>query len=251
MTEHEIRAMRFEEIPLIVDLVRESFDTGLESYMIYGQPGISAFLSVPYKYPKWNHDRKSMVAVIDDKVLGFAEFRLVDEKAGFLSYICVARHAQGKGIAKQLIADFLIAHPGLSQLSLDVFRPNVGARGLYEKFGFRRIATSAWVTRPLPPPKGSVGIPSLPAAMAAFDTHGFCEVDVIIDEDVVRVGFIGKAVVRCSTTSSFENNVLLAGLKAIFPHLHKAFAVIPESQVSSLSAAHEVLILADRMTLRI
>jgi ribosomal protein S18 acetylase RimI-like enzyme len=251
MTEPEIRAMRVEEIPLIVDLVRESFDTRLGSYMIYGQPGIGAFLSVPYKYPQWKHDRKSIVAVIDDRILGFAEFRLIDGEVGFLSYICVASHARGKGIAKQLIAAFLIAHPSLNELNLDVFHTNVEAVGLYEKLGFRRIATSAWVTKALPPPKGSVGIPSLPAAMAAFDAHGFCEVDAIVDEEVIRVGFIGKATVRCSTTSSFENNILLAGLKAVFPHLDQAFAVIPEGNVSSLNAAHEVLTLSDRMTLAI
>lgn len=251
MPEFEIRTLRLEEIPRIVEMVRASFDSRLGSYMIYGQSGIGTYLSVPFKYPKLLHNGVSLVAVIDDGVVGFAEFRLTDSNTAFLSYICVDPDVQGRGIAGQLIRRFLAMEPSITALSLDVFHSNVRARNIYEKIGFQRSATSAWVSRSLPPPKGAVGIRSLPAAMAAFESHGFCEFDVVLDHDVTRVGLLGLNTVRCTSARSFENDVLLGGLRQVFPQLTAAFTVLPQAQLPSLKIAHEVLTLSDRMTLAI
>ena len=251
MTEYRIRMMRREEIPAIVEMVRASFDSSLRPYMIYGQSGICSYLSIPFKYPDLVYAQESSVVTIDGGVVAYAEFRLIDSSTAFLSYICVAPHFQGRGIASQLIERFLAMKPGITELNLDVFPDNARARKLYEKLGFRRRATSAWVRRSLPPPAGALGIPSLPAAMAAFDKYGFCEFDVVIGQDLTRVGLLGSNTVRCTTVKSFEDDLLLGGLREAFSQLTGAFAVLPHAQSSTLTTAHEVLTLSDRMTLAV
>lgn len=251
MTEFEIRPLRLEEIPKIVEMVQASFDSRLGSYMIFGQSGIKSYLSVPFRYPRILHSDISLVTIIDNDVVAFAEFRLTAGNTAFLSYICVAPHVQGRGIAGQLIRRFLAMTPYITELKLDVFRSNTRARDLYTKLGFQRSTTAAWVSRSLPPPMGAVAILSMPAAMAAYDSHGFCEFDVVVDHNVTRVGLLGLHTVRCTSAGSFEDSVLLGGLRLAFSKLTAAFAVLPESQVSSLKTAHEVLTLSDRMTLAV
>lgn len=251
MTGYKIRTMRREEIPTVVEMVRASFGSQLRPYMIFGQVGISSYLSIPFEYPNVAHTQESLVAVMDSDVVAYAEFRFIDSSTAFLSYICVAPHAQGRGIASQLIERFLAMKPSITELNLDVFPSNTRARKLYEKLGFRRVATSAWVRRPLPAPTSAVSIPSLPAAMAAYDRYGFCEFDVVVGRDLTRVGLLGSNTVRCTTARTFEDDVLLGGLREVFSQLTGAFAVLPHAQSSSLKSAHEVLTLSDRMTLAV
>lgn len=250
MTQPSIRNLTLDDVPTVVQMVRDSFDSRLRPFMIYGQHGMVNFLSVPLEFPECKSDRQQLVMEIEGAIVGFADFRLLGDGAGFLSYICVASHARGQGVATRLIDFFLASHPDVTELSLDVFRENSSARALYSKLGFESKYTSAWVTRSVPDPSGSVAIPALPASIAAFRAHGFCELGVKLGQDSFNVGLIGAQTVRCPSTSSFENDALLSGLRGVFPHVDRAFAIVLESDLPSLRVRHELVTLADRMQLK-
>ena len=65
------------------------------------------------------------------------------------------------------------------------------------------------------------------------------------------MGLIGLHTVRCMTVESFENDELLAGLHSVFQDADRAFTVIPETAVSGIKSAHEIVNLSARMTVRV
>ena len=246
-----IRKMHLDDVPVVAEMVRDSFDSQFWPFMIYAQHGIAAFLSVPLQYPGSSPEQHSLVLSREEGVQGFADFRVLNDRAGFLSYICVKPTARGHGVATNLIMHFLSHHPHLTELRLDVFRGNAPALAMYKKLGFESRGSAAWVTRALPAPHGSVAITSLAISLAAYSVYGFCEFDVLLNRERVKVGLLGPNVLRCSTIESFGNDKLLASLHQMFPHADSAFAVVSEAAVADLQVAHQVVNLSDRMTLDI
>ncbi|MFC9335672.1 GNAT family N-acetyltransferase [Arthrobacter sp. NPDC057009] len=217
--------------------------------MIYAQHGIERFLTVPFHYPNCNTDKVLLAKSWNHEILGFADFRLHEDNSAFLSYICVAEEARGRGIATGLISSFLEENPHVTHLGLDVFDDNTAAKALYEKLGFETQSASAWITRPIPEPHGAVSIASLPAAVSAFEAHGFCELDVRRGIERLNMGRIGEEVLRCPSAASFDDDGLLSAVRSAFPELKEAFAIIPVSEVPAVTSKHEIATVSNRMRL--
>lgn len=247
-----VRTLTQADVPAVSGLIHDSFGAELRPFMTYTQHGIGAFLSVPLKYPGSDPERHLLVAVDGSKpqdVTGFAEFRVTDGNVGFLSYICVAESARGRGVARALLGSFRDEHPELNELRLDVFRDNAPAVSLYRKLGFKPTSTVAWVTRSMPPPAGAARIRSLPTAMANFNAYGFCEMEVVGEASETRIGLIGEKVLRCFSAQAFDDDVLLSRLSGHFPRTETALVILPAASVPEISSIHQVINLSDRMKL--
>lgn len=244
-----IRFLCQKDIPAVVELLHRSFDNRLRSFMTYTQQGIGHFLSVPLQYPGLQSDRIRLVVVQEEEVVGFADYRMLGDQNGHLSYICVKPTARGQGVASALITEFLRMYPQVEVLSLDVFRDNGPARALYTKLGFEVQEIAAWVTRFLPTPLASVSINSVEASMAAYRRYGFCELDVCFDQQRLTVGLMGSDLVRCFSIDAFENDALLAGIRQVFNFAERAMTVVPETRLIEIKNPHTVVTLSDRMSL--
>lgn len=247
-----VRDMVHSDARLVSSLILHSFDAALRPFMTYTQHGLEAFLSVHTKFPGADPERRLLVATdrsSPDGVLGYAEFRIVRDNVGFLSYICVAEPARGRGIARALIRSFLDEHSELSELELDVFQDNAPALSFYQKLGFRPVSSVAWVTRSMPHPAGTAPIQSLPAALASLRTYGFCELKVINETATIKVGLIGQKVVRCFSAEVFDNDDLLRRVRGHFPGTETALAILPVAGLADLLSHYEIIQRSDRMTL--
>ncbi|WP_158862987.1 GNAT family N-acetyltransferase [Leifsonia sp. AG29] len=245
-----IRRLTRSDVPAVVDMIGRSFAKPLWPYMTYTQAGAAKHLDVAVRYPSAVEPRYLIVAEDDrsGQPIGFADFKLVDDRVGFLSYICVDQAARGRGLATAMFRDFLRANPEVDSVSLDTFRDNAVARALYERWGFTAVSSSVWVTRRLPVAGNAPLVPGLAVSLAALATYGFCELRVRRDATESRVGVMGESVLRCFDAETFEDDELLAGVRGLMPELELAFAVLPESQAGSLAAAHDVVLVSDRMT---
>ncbi|WP_426987620.1 N-acetyltransferase family protein [Pseudarthrobacter sp. Y6] len=244
--------MILADVAAVSRLIRDSFSAEVRSFMTYTQHGIAAFLSVPLKYPEADPDRHFLVALDAGRpqvIAGFAEFRVVAGKVGFLSYVCVAELFRGRGVARTLLSSFRKENQELQGLQLDVFRDNSPAKSLYRKLGFETESAVAWVTRSTPRPSGFVKIRALPMAIASHSVYGFCEMAVVNESGETRIGLIGGEVLRCFAFESFIDDVLLSGVSRLFPSVRTALAILPVDTLSDISTSHRVINYSDRMYL--
>jgi ribosomal protein S18 acetylase RimI-like enzyme len=252
VTPGTIRELQLRDTPVVVALLRESFEPDLWPLMTYTQHGAAEYLSVPLRFPDFTPAARSLVMLNDDgtgSVFGFADFRVLGADAAHLSYICVAPEARGRGVATALIREFLTTHPSVTRLSLDVFNDNVPARSLYAKLGFDMSDSSVWITRPLPRASGSVTVDNLPFALAAYSSYGFCELQVNGGFGIRRYGLLGRATVRAFTAESFDDDEVFAGLHALFADTTTAFCIVPDAELGLIQSEHSLVKRNDRMIL--
>lgn len=226
-----ISAPTTADVDEVAALVRASFADRLHPFMTYAQSGIGAFLSAIIEYPLLfpNH-RLLTCRDADEKVTGFAEFR-IDGETALLSYICVAPAARRAGLARGMIADFLNNNSKLTRLDLDVFEDNEPAVRLYQHMGFIGMGRSLWLTRPLPVPAAEVVQPINPAgAIAAHARYGFCEMPVHRNGRQHRLGRIGVRTLRCFEAEDFGDEALLAAVRHLLPELETALVILPAEQ---------------------
>lgn len=129
--------LEFKDLEAIIHLVRNSFNDNHLKASIYKTKGILTFLEseILNKYSPYIY----LAAKIDDKVVGFAEFKLFkDSSTAFLNMISTSVDHKGKGIANKLI-HFSIEYfkeLNFSNVQLDVFESNIVAKKWYEGLGF-------------------------------------------------------------------------------------------------------------------
>lgn len=254
MSSSTIRALRVDDIPEVVVLLRASFEPRLWPLMTYTQPGVARYLAAPLHFPGATPSNVSLVMVADrvgiaGGVVGFADFRVLDNDRAHLSYICVAEGARGNGFATKLIREFLRLHPSISEMSLDVFRDNHPARSLYSKLGFRVSGKSTWIKRPLPVGEGVVAVDNLPFALAAHSAYGFCELDVRHPTGNRRYGLLGDTTVRTFSAEAFVADAPLAALHAMFDGTTTALYVAPDDELEGIQCDFEIVEMNDRMSL--
>ncbi|WP_308467867.1 GNAT family N-acetyltransferase [Rathayibacter soli] len=250
----QIRDANIEDLDGIAALLRHSFDRSLWRYMIYAQRGIHEYLAVDMRYPSTASDRRLIVATSDrlpNTLAGFADYRTGQDGQIFLSYICVEADSQGRGVASALLARVCDPSHGLRQMQLDVFDDNVRACNLYYKMGFVASGASVWVDRRLPKSRGRASLMAPHTALAAHARYGFCEVLVGEGESTERLGLIGAQTIRCFSSSTFQNDELLAGMHTLFPDTDRAFFVLPEEAEPELRVQHQVIKRSIRMTLAV
>ena len=253
MADFILAPVRIEDTAAIVDLVRDSFDEERAPFLAYARPGMAAHLAIAVRYPGATPDRVLVAArdADDGRLLGFADFRVLEDGVGFLSYVAVSPDARGKGIATALIHDFLDTRPQITTLKLDVFRDNEPARRLYARMGFVLEATGAWATRPIPRGHGDLRVSGLPNSLAVYDAYGFCELDVELAGGPTTVGILGPSVLNARSLPNFLNDKLLAGLAEMFPDLTTAFVAVPESALPDITVRHRLEGLSDRLSLAV
>jgi ribosomal protein S18 acetylase RimI-like enzyme len=216
-----IRWARPEDAASMAAISRGCFTEPLRSALVTTQPGIAAFWETVLRMPRSFPGRHLVVAAIDGRVVGMAEFR-TSAGVAHLSHICVTEAAQGQGIATRLITWFARGLESSTTFELNVFDENAAAIGLYRSLGFKAESAVDWILTPLPDEDGAAPpvlvVDNAHEQAAWFGTFGFCEVrGAREDAAPFHVGRVGQTVLRLFDPRDLEDESLLRALRALFP----------------------------------
>lgn len=249
----DVRPAVLADVSLLADLTARSFDPSLHPYLTVAQAGAAQFLALVVTHPHLHPGRELLVAVIEEAVVGYADLRTSPDGEAFLSYLCVVEEARGRGVATALL-DAFRAERAPRSLALDVFTSNEAANGLYDRLGFGRGPLSTWVTRPLP---AAAGVPAPVEAFASqhatHEAYGFSQFrtnDLHVTGGTrapSTFGRIGDTVLKCLAPADFDDDDMLAALRASFPTTTEAFAIVADD--SRPASAHRVVVTSERRTL--
>lgn len=134
----EVRAARRSDLDAVLRIDREGFD----DFWAFDKPALAhARRATPH--------HRYVVATAGREILGYAITGKA-AKTGYLQRLCVAAHAQKKGIGAQLIADALLwsARAGARSVLVNTQEINDAARRIYERTGFvlddQRLTVLEW-----------------------------------------------------------------------------------------------------------
>lgn len=251
-----LRPLARADLAAVGALVTESFEARLTPFMVAAQPGWADFVGVALDHPRHFPAQRLRVAELDGTVVGFADFRAPGDGTGFLSYICVAPDARGRGIARALFRGCVQEAGDLHTVALDVFEDNEPARAMYAAMGFEKGDVQVWWQAPIAAVAAAEGtaaepvaLAGLPLALAALERYGFCELSGTLAGHDVRCGRIGPGVLRLFSAEEFDDVDLAASLARDFPELTTTFGVLPASHQPSAVGA-EAFNRVIRMTTR-
>jgi [ribosomal protein S18]-alanine N-acetyltransferase len=121
-----VRDMTPADVPSVVAIERASY-------------------SVPWSEPTFRgllrrRDAELIVAIIDDRVIGYAVFWCVVDQ-GELGNVAVSAAARRRGVGELLVAEIIRRAAGrrVRELFLEVRPSNETARRLYDRFGFTPV----------------------------------------------------------------------------------------------------------------
>lgn len=236
------RPLERRDLEDVVHLMTTSFLPERSPYMVGTQHGWGRFVEVALEHPTQFPHQRLVVAEVDGRVAGFADFRVPGDGTGHLSYICVAPTARRRGVARALLAACVGEAGPLRSVSLDVFEDNAPARALYQALGFVQVDAATWWRSPL---QAGVADPSLqleglPASMAAHARYGFCELKGSRAGQQVRYGRMGESVLRFFTQDDFDDPRVGEALVAEFPGLAESFVVLPADRRPSRPGAEAI-----------
>jgi ribosomal protein S18 acetylase RimI-like enzyme len=233
------RPLTRADLAIVGPLVTASFEVRLTPFMIATQHGWPDFVGVALDHPEHFAAQRLRVAELDGQVVGFADFRAPGDGTGFLSYICVAPAARGRGIARGLFHACVREAGDLHTVALDVFEDNEPARAMYAAMGFDAGDVQVWWKAPIPTVAAAepVTLSGLPLALAAFERYGFCELSGSRAGEAVRCGRIGPSVLRLFSSEDFDDAGLAASLARDFPELTATFGVLPASHRPTATGA--------------
>ncbi len=241
----QIRLMQVADAEAVAKLVRQSFDALLHPYLVYCQPGLDNYLRVVLVHPVLFPRHCLLVAEEQEAVLGFAEFRRLDDGRALLSYIAVDPDRRGRGIASRMMSAYVTSlGRGQERLELDVFQDNVPALTLYERLGFEPVSESAWIVRELPATAGGgepVELADAHGSLAALSTYGFCRLPVRRSGRVLDAGLVSREVLRVPDRPSFQDDDLLGEMARVMPEMRRALLIGPADPVPSTSGAGVLL----------
>ncbi|GIM64163.1 hypothetical protein Pve01_82450 [Planomonospora venezuelensis] len=225
-----VRPARPADAAWLAEVSRASFAPRLHAYLISAQPGIDRFWGVVLAHPDAFPGRSFLVAETDkDGRIGFADLQVVAPDRAHLSYVCVTERARGRGVAKELLRDYLDGHPDVTSMQLDVFEDNAPARALYDRLGFERGPTTTWWVAGLPPAElataGGAHVQGLHAATAWMDTYGFAELAVAVDDAVLPLARPSASVLRCPDPALLLRPAVLAVVAAELPELAQVLVI--------------------------
>lgn len=229
MTELLIRRMRTEDSQHVAHLISSSFSPELHPYLVYCQPGIDAYLRTISDCPAHYSDYALYVCEVGDgQIVGFAEYRSIGSFIAILTYICVAKEARNRGVARGLIARHVHNNPELRSLKVDVFSRHPAALEMYKSMNFTCESTSYWWRRSLP--RGEhVGAPlrvrDWHVSEAALERYGFCQMSVEYKGSNVNVGLTSRSAVRVGTVAEILDDDLLTGLRELVPTATAAYVI--------------------------
>ena len=242
------RQMESADLPEVTALLRSSFSPRLRPYMAYTQHGAANFLAARLEHPQ-SFPQQFLGVATDEtgRLLGYADFRLSSPTECFLSYVCVSEDARRLGVATALIVHFLGRQASLESIELDVFVDNTSALNLYRALGFESTEGTTWLLRELPAPSAELEVLQLTTSRAAHTVYGFCEFRVEWEGCEIRLGRIGTYVLRCFDPETFGNENLLAGVRATFPDVTQALAIVANGDLDEDNNKAGVLLESMRM----
>lgn len=242
-----VRAMTADDAVTVGTLLACSFPQELAPYLPYAQPGTPSFLEDELARMAENPAKHFLIYAEDQEVAGYAEYRLDRITSAFLSYICVAGWARGRGVAKAVMQQFFVDHPAVNRLELDVFEDNIPARRLYEGLGFVNSAKTAWYRRPLPSASEPLRITDVTSVLQTQARYGFSRCQFEFEGEVHTVGRIGDGVVRCYDYRDFASDSFLARVRATFPGANEALLLGAATEQSPLPDDCSIIVRSLRM----
>ncbi|HAY3551962.1 GNAT family N-acetyltransferase [Elizabethkingia meningoseptica] len=207
--EIELRLAQTKDIDIMIPLVRSSFDPAHLQTSIYTCKGIKDFISIeinnpysPYKY---------FVAILNDKLAGFAEFKLFPEtNTAFLNMIATDNTYKGKGVAKCIFNKSVeyFKQYEYNNIQLDVFNSNPIAQKWYKSIGFINEKKTYFhkYNGIVPYIKGGkLMILNLPQFYGLYEKFGFSFLQTAIDNKPVNIGVINKNIILRNEVISLEH----------------------------------------------
>jgi len=248
-----VRPAVLDDVPLLADLTARSFDEALHPYLTVAQAGAARFLALALTHPHLHPGRELLVAVSEEAVVGYADLRTSPEGDAFLSYLCVVEEARGRGVATTLLDAFRDERRPRS-LALDVFTSNAPANALYDRMGFGHGPVSTWVARPLPAPAATPApVEAFASQHATHESYGFSQFrtgELVVGggpRAASTFGRLGETVLKCIVPGDFDDDELLAAVRASFPTTTEAFAVVADGRRPA--SPHHVVVTSERRTL--
>lgn len=149
-----IRPGKAEDIDALVRIFRACWQ---ESYRDLLSEDVRNAMSVEKAKDLWlpaltsETDRETLVACVDENPIGMARIGRDPDfpKRGHLFSLYIEPEYSGKGFGKALLTAALgrLSKRGSKEISLWVFKANLGAFGLYEKMGFEPTGRERTDTR--------------------------------------------------------------------------------------------------------
>ncbi|MCC6270166.1 MAG: GNAT family N-acetyltransferase, partial [Microbacteriaceae bacterium] len=251
MSQFTVELLQSRQVPSAVSLIQESFPARLLKFMIYGQTGIIDFLRAGIEHG--DELRKSEFLVVPgagNEVVACAEFTFPEEGMAHLAYLAVDPGQRGRGIATQLIREFILHHAEVHSVDLEVFSDNKPARKLYAGMGFVTEAGSTWRSRELPEPRGHLDVRDPGDSLTTHTKFGFSQFQVECEKGWITLGRLGEDVVRTYAAEIFDDVTLLAAVRELFPSMTTAFIIDGASNAARVSGPHTVLAESTKMRLQ-
>ena len=132
-----IRDARREDLPGIQHVVRTTWDYAYRETI--PEEVRKGFVERAYSRASLERrigDDVFLVAIVDEEILGFADFRLASPDEVELAAIYVLPEAQGSGLGTRLLETGIRGFPSATKITLHVERENASARHFYERRGF-------------------------------------------------------------------------------------------------------------------
>lgn len=222
------RAAAQEDVEEIATLIWQSFAGRWAPYMIITQSGLVNYLRSILRNTAIDDGHEIRVAIEHNssRVAGYADFRLLGDAVGHVSYVAVAPVARGQGVAQGLIDHLIASHPELTRIDLDVFEDNFPARQLYARNGFQEMQRTLWMRRAIPRPALTMTGADCRFKDEAYEHFGFCRLVSNWDGSEYEFGRIGPHVLNCITVDAFTDTSHLAAMRGTMPELREAMVIV-------------------------
>lgn len=190
---YKIRLIDKNDVERFVQIFRESFKTEYLIPSIYRGLGIKNFILnelnnplSPYRY---------FGLFYNDKLIGCAEYKIINKDTFFLNLIASDNEFKGKGVGKAIINNTFeyFSKKGYNKVQLDVYEDNEFVLKWYQSLGFVELYKKSiykldnFICDETTSP---VYILNYPQYKQLSEYYGFNYIDVMIDNKIVRLGVI-------------------------------------------------------------
>jgi len=227
--ELQVRVSKLADINGIVRLVREGFPAKVGDKLIYCSHGIDKYIA--NQMNESNSDTKYMTAELDDKMVGFVEYKWFNGGV-VLNYIVLDNEFKGKGLATSFLRKSIsLLDPVPLRIELDVFDYNLTALRWYEKQGFKKIRESYWYEISdctLLDTREIVYVTNAAQYLSMYENYGFSTLNLFSSNYTCCVGILGESWIRITQKEILSNIAILQFLVKKYP-TRRILLLLPQS----------------------